>query len=219
MVEVVRATKREPFDLIDRKVLGEVISYGVPILMAVVFLLSLTMTIQRGSFLRAWSTAYGAEDSYLVLGCSPVDNFTGNQWSCSGRLESNTPRIGSSTLVTSRDAASSERLYVGQRVDVFHAASETATVYPLQDKLNEMTRLYLSLLPRLLVLIGSMIWLVGWAMTRKHDAADFISRDSLRFPQRFSWQGRGTSWIIAGLVVLVLNHFLTVRVLGSLGIL
>ncbi len=219
MVEVVRAPRRRSLSFVDRKVLTDVAGYGVPVLMAIVFLFSLTLSIQRAGFLRDWSESYGQTSSYLVVGCGPIERFSGDQWACDGRLDQGVSREGPSTLITSREARASSRPYVGERLDVFFAADSSATVYPLQYRLNELTRLYLSLLPRLLVMFGSIIWLAGWALTRNLDPADFVTRDSMRLPQRFSWRSRGITWIISGLGFFVVNHYLTTRVLGSLNIL
>ena len=218
MVEVVRAAKKEPLSFVDRKALSEISHYGVPILVAVVLVVALNLTIDRAGFLRTWSENYDQTASYLVVGCEPVERFSGDQWTCSGQFDGN-ETVGSSLLVTSRNAASSSRPYVGERLDVFYATGDEATVYPLQYRLNELTRLYLSLLPRLLLFLGTVIWLAGWFFTRNLDAADFVTRDSMRIPQRFSWKSRGVSWMLAAVGVLVLNHFLTTRLLGSLAIL
>jgi hypothetical protein len=218
MVEVVRAAKKEPLSFVDRKILGEVLNYGVPVLVLLVGLVALNLTLDRAGSLRTWSESYEETASYLAVGCESVDRFSGDQWRCSGSLDGERA-TDSSVLVTSRNAASSSRPYVGERLDVFHATGDDATVYPLQYRLNELTRLYLSLLPRLLLLIGSIIWLAGWFLTRKLDASDFVTRDALRLPQRFSWKSRGVTWMLAAAGVLALNHFLTTRILGSLGIL
>ena len=72
------------------------------------------------------------------------------------------------------------------------------------------------MLPRLLLFVGSAIWLAGWYLTRDLDASDPVVNDALRFPRRFSWQTRGLRWIAAGVAMIVINHLLVTRVIGSL---
>lgn len=219
MVEVVRATKREPLSLIDRKSLGEVWQYGLPVLIALACLLSLMLTVQRAGTLRTWSDTFSGSGSFLVESCDPVQQRGPDQWNCSGRLS-----IGGSVdrdpmLVTSLGALASDRPYVGQNINVFFEKGDDSTVYPVQYRLNELTRMYLSLLPRLLVFVGTLIWLAGWVFTRNYDPEDYVARDTVRFPQRFIWQSRGVSWIGAAVVFLALNYLLSSRIIGSLDVL
>lgn len=219
MVEVLRATKREPLSLIDRNSLGEVWQYVLPIFVAFACVLSLLLTVQRAGILRTWSDTYSGAGSFLVESCDPVEQRGPDQWNCSGRLT-----IGSSVdrdpmLVTSLGALASDRPYVGQHLDVFFEKGDDATVYPVQYRLNELTRMYLSLLPRLLVFVGTLMWFAGWVATRRFDLEDYVARDTVRFPQRFSWQSRGVSWVGAAVVFLALNYLLTSRIIGSLDVL
>lgn len=218
MVEVVRASKTEPLSFVDRETLSKALPYGLPILMAFICVFSLSLTVQRAGALRTWTDTYSGAGTFLVEGCSPVDEFGGNQWTCDGRFTSSGAVDGDRTLTTSRDAFASDRPYVGQRLEVFHEQGNSAVVYPLQFRLNEIARAYLSLLPRFLVFVGAALWLAGWFLTRNVDRDDFVTRDGLRFPQRFGWRSRGISWIGAGFGALVLNYFLATKLVGSLGI-
>lgn len=226
MVEVLRGTNDGPLGAlstkvtkVDVRIFRQALGFVGPVLVLAVLVISIMLTWERGSFLRDWDDTYGAEGTYVVFGCAAVDNFTADHLACDGQFGSGSSSRGTSTLVTSFGAAASERPFVGEQLDVFHAVGDTATVYPVEYKLNELARLYLSLLPRLFFAVGSLLWLLGWVTTRKLDPADLVARDSMRFPQRFNWRSRGVSWIFAGLGFLAINHFLTVRLLGSLGIL
>ncbi len=218
MVEVVRANKSEPLAFVDRETVLKGLPYVLPVLMAFVCVFSLSLTVQRAGMLRTWTETYSGAGTFLVETCSPVDNFGGNQWTCDGRFLSGGSEDANRTLTTSRDAFASDRPYIGQRVEVFYEEGTSSVVYPLQYRLNEMARAYLSLLPRLLLFVGPALWLAGWFFTRNIDRDDFVTRDGLRLPQRFGWRARGLSWIGAGFGIIVLNYFLASRIIGSLGI-
>jgi len=90
----------------------------------------------------------------------PHHRFGADQWRCEGTLYGDgAPAPARSTLVTSSGAYVSDRPYVGEQFEVFHQVDDEATVYPDADRLNELTRLYLSLLPRVLLFVGGAIWL------------------------------------------------------------
>jgi len=218
MVEVVRATKSEPLGFVNRLSLSHVLPYGLPVLMVLVIAISVTLTIQRAGVLRTWSEVYSGTGSFLVESCDARQGMGADQWSCHGHLTTGGTVDGDSELTTSLGAVASARPYVGQNIDVFFDQDDRSTVYPVQYRLNELSRAYLSLLPRLLLLVGSVIWLAGWLLTRKLDPEDYVARDAVRIPQRFTWRARGWSWIGAAAVVLVLNHVLATRVIGSLAI-
>lgn len=219
MVEAIAATKREPFALVDRKTLVGLTDYILPVGMSLVFLFSLLLVVQRGSELRFWSEDHSGSGDFLVESCRPNEAFGADRWICSGRLTAeNSTQAAPAALATSMGAYASHRPYVGERFQVFHPTDDDTTVYPLQYKLNELARLYLSLIPRLLIMVGALIWLAGWFLTRRHDPDDFVARDAIRAPQRFNWRAKGITWILSGLLVLGLNYWLTTRVIGSLDI-
>ena len=233
MVEAVRAANRAPVRLPDRlvdrvgglvgdgpaqRLSGVLGDYVVPVAMALVFLASLLLFAERASYLLAWDDLYDGEGRFLVERCEADRGLGSDRWVCQGRVDTELHQGTSGQLITSLGAYTSDRPYLGERYDVFFPTGDARTVYPLGDRLNELARLYLSLLPRLLVLVGSVIWLLGWALTRRHLDADFVTRDRMRLPQRFGWQRQGITWIVAGLGLLVFNHLLTRLVLGSLGL-
>ncbi len=220
MLEAVPAVKGEPFHLVDRKTLIGLADYILPIGMALLFLASLLLVVQRGTVLQTWSEDYQGSGQFLVESCVESPQFGADQWSCRGRFTAETGTgFERSRMLTSMGAYTSHRPYVGERLDVFFPTGNSSTVYPLAYKLNELSRLYLSLLPRILFLFGSLIWLAGWFLTRKVDVDDFVTRDSIRFPQRFSWRSKGMTWLLAGVVAIGANYWLTTRFLGSLDIL
>jgi hypothetical protein len=197
---------------------GGFLHYLLPGLMVVACVLATTLTAVRVGDLRYWSEIHDGRGQYQVRSCTADTGLGADVWRCDGALVAD----GSSTdvrsdLVTSLGAFASRRPYVGQQIDVFFDETELGTVYPLQSRLNELARLYLSLLPRVLVLVGAAMWLVGWHLTRNLDPSDLVARDSIRFPQRFAWQARGLRWMAAAVGFLVVNHLLATRVIGSLG--
>lgn len=220
MVEAVRASKREPVSLIDRATVGTVVDYVLPGLVAVLVVLSLTMTLSRASTLRTWTADYDGAGDFLVESCVAQPAFGGGQWQCGGRLVSqgSTQELRT-TLASPIEARGADRPYVGERMEIFHADGDRGIVYPLAYRLNEMTRVYLSLIPRLLLFVGSLMWIVGWFLTRNTDRDDRVARDAMRLPQRFGWQTRALTWFAAAGVVWVLNYLVATRIIGSLGIL
>lgn len=220
MVEAVRASKREPIRLIDRTMVGGLVDYALPALVALLVILSMAMTFNRAGELRTWSADYAGAGEFLVESCVAKPAFGGGQWTCAGRLTSEgASQELRTSMATPIGARVSERPYVGQRLDVFHATGDRSLTYPLAYRLNELTRMYLSLIPRLLIFVGSLMWIVGWFFTRNIDRDDYVARDAMRFPQRFGWQTRAMTWFGAAGIVWVINYLVTTRIIGSLGIL
>lgn len=211
--------RTEPIRLLGDRTLDDVVEYALPIVVATVCVLSLGLTLNRVSLLAGWSDDYAGAGSFVVEGCEESGGLGADQWRCGGTLFADgAPTPASSTLVTSSGALVSDRPYVGQEFEVFHRTGEESVVYPDADRLNELTRLYFSLLPRVLLFGGATIWLVGWWATRRVRDQDPVERQSIRFPGRFAWRSRGATWMIVGLAVAVGNLLLVNRVIGSLGI-
>lgn len=219
MVEAVHASNREPVSLIDRSMIGGFGAVAFPVLMAILTLVALSLTINRAGALAGWAEGYDGTGEFLVESCQQQPAFGGGQWSCSGRLTSEgADQELRTTMITSMGARVSERPYVGQRLEAFHASGDRSEVYPLAYRLNEMTRLYLSLIPRLLLMVGAVMWLAGWFLTRNTDPDDLVARDGMRLPQRFGWKTRALNWFIAAGAVWVINYLVTTRIIGSLDI-
>lgn len=217
MVEAVRFQKREALNLVDRKTVLALTPHIGPVIMALILVVSLILVVQRAGVLRSWAEDHAGETGFLVESCTEQVGFGADQWVCAGLLTGEGgSAVGSAELVTSYGAYASDRPYVGERIDAFHPTGDDSTVYPLRYKLNELARLYLSLIPRLLFLVGSALWLAGWFFTRNLDPDDFVARDAMRLPQRFGWRSKGISWILTGVLIVGINHLLTTRLLGSL---
>lgn len=218
MAEVVAAKPRvQSVVLPGGVVLDGAAQFVVPALVAVLCVVSLAMTAARVGDLRYWSDIHEGRGTYQVHSCTPSTGFGSDRWVCEGAMvvDGSTTDIRAE-LVTSLGAFASHRPFVGQLTQVFFDGDELGTVYPVQYRLNELTRLYLSLLPRLLLFVGSAIWLAGWYLTRGLDASDPVTRDTVRLPGRFAWQPRGLRWIAAAVCIVVINHLLATRIIGSL---
>ena len=190
----------------------------LPAAMALAVVVGATFTATRLDLLIDWSERHAGRGEHVVTSCGPVDARGGDRWSCEGALVVDGSSVDvRSDLVASRNATSSHQPYVGQRTEVFFDLDELGTVHPTAQRLNELARLYLSLLPRILLTGGAAMWLAGWALTRGVDSADLLVQDRIRFPGRFAWQRRGLTWIVVAAGALVANHLLTTRVIGSLG--
>lgn len=203
---------------IDHLVPDAVRDYVVPVAMAVLCVIAMLMTASRIGLLLDWSDRYDGAGEHVVSACSADDVAGGDSWLCSGALVADGSTIDvRSDLVTSRGASASSRPYVGQRIDVFYDSDNLGVVHPTAYRLNEMARLFVSLLPRLLLAGGTLIWLAGWALTRNLNTTDLLVRDAVRLPGRFGWQRRGVTWLLVGAGVFIGVHLLTSRVIGSLG--
>ncbi|MEM7271789.1 MAG: hypothetical protein AAF547_01805 [Actinomycetota bacterium] len=219
MVEAVRAgTKGLPTATIDRAMLGGLAGYVLPVLMAVILAVSLNLTLERAGELRTWLADFSGAGTFLVQSCAAEDDTGAPTYRCAGRLTTaGADQSIRTSLVTSRQALTSDRPYLGERLEVFHAEGDRSVVYPVAFRLNELTRVYLTLLPRLLLFVGAVVWLAGWFLTRNLDPEDVVTRDGVRIPQRFGWRARGINWIAAAALVLGINYLVTTRVIGSLG--
>ena len=190
----------------------------LPVVMALAVVIGLALTAARLDLLVDWSERYEGSGEHVVASCGSVEARGGDRWSCEGALVPDGSTVDvRADLITSRNAASSRQPYVGQRTEVFFDPDRLGIVHPMSYRLNELARLYLSLLPRLLVAGGAAIWLAGWFLTRGVDADSLLTRDRVRFPGRFTWQRRGATWILVAVLALIGNHLLTTRVIGSLG--
>jgi hypothetical protein len=219
MAEAVGALRGGPISALGKPNPAVVRDAVLPLLMVVLFLVALSATLDRAGVLRSWSSDFSGRGEFLVESCGEILNRGADQWGCRGWF---TPEgqatVEGTQLVTSHGARASGRPYVGQQLGVFFEVGRFGQVYPVEYQLNELTRLYLSFIPRLMVMIGALLWLVGWFTTRNLDADDPITKDSVRFPQRFNWRGRGVTWIVAAVGVAALNYVVTTRLIGSLGI-
>lgn len=220
MAEAVGALRRFSLGDFARPSFSWVREIVLPLLVVVVFLFALTASLGRAGVLRSWSADYSGRGEFLVESCSESLRRGPDQWSCTGWFtaadESSAVR---SQLTTSLGAYVSDRPYIGERFDVFHPVDEVAEVYPIEFQLNEVARLYMSLLPRLLLMIGALIWLAGWFTTRNLDSEDLVTGDSIRIPQRFGWRSRGVTWMAVALGTYGLYLLVSIRVIGSLNIL
>ncbi len=197
----------------------ELIREAVPIIVGAVCVLALLLTMQRADMIVGWTAEYDGVGNFVVEGCAEDAGLGADQWRCSGTLyadDASDPLP--STLVTSSGALVSDRPFVGEQFNVFFKPEQVGSVFPEADRLNELTRLYLSLLTQLLLLFGAAIWLAGWFSTRDLDAGDESLRETIRFPQRFQWRSRGATWMVFGLLTTVANYVLVTKIIGSLGI-
>lgn len=202
----------------DRLLDSPVAPYVLPVVAAVALVIGLALTVSRVGLLIDWSERYDGAGEHVVFGCETAEGSGGDQWRCDGALVPDGSTVDvRADLVSSRGAIASSQPFVGERTDVFYDREVLGTVHPVPLRLNELTRLYLSVLPRLLLAGGAALWLAGWALTRGVDAADLLERDRVRAPGRFAWRRRGVTWLVAAVGSLILNHLLTSQVLGSLG--
>lgn len=228
MLEGVRATvpwipagsgMRQAVERMYERVVPEVVRpYLLPGAMGLLLVVGLALSVARLGLLLDWTSRHSGTGEHVVLGCEADGVSGGDVWRCDGALvvEGSISDVRSD-LVSSRGALSSHRPYVGERTEVFFDPDRLGTAYPLARRLNELARLYLSLLPRLLLAGGAALWLAGWSLTRGLDTTDLLLRDRVRLPGRFVWRTRGSRWLAVAALTLAVNTLLTTQMLGTLG--
>lgn len=196
----------------SRVAVGE---YLIPVAMAVGFLFTLFTVVERTGDLLSWDERHAGSGSFLVESCRAETQIGPDQWVCEGIFAPVDHSEVRGTLTTSQGAFTSDRPYVGQRLDVFHLTDNASVVHPESTRLNELAGAYLAVLPWLLVLVGTAIWLAGWLSTRNVRADDFVTRDAIVLPQRFGWQGKGVIWLVVAVAMIGINFFVVTRLIGS----
>ncbi|MEM9561026.1 MAG: hypothetical protein AAGA93_00320 [Actinomycetota bacterium] len=214
-----RSTIASRVDAIAARAIPDLVRpYVLPVVVAVLLVVGVSITVSRVGLLIDWSDTFSGSGEHVVVGCEAEDVRSGDRWVCDGAMIATGSSIDvRADLITAKGAATSRQPFVGEENEVFFDPDDLGTVHPVPYRLNELARLYLSVLPRALLAGGAALWLAGWALTRRVDAADLLVRDRVRLPGRFVWQTRGLQWLMVALASLVLNHLLTTRVIGSLG--
>ncbi len=208
-------------------------------LVATVLFLSGALLVGRVALLSAWNGRYGSTGVFQVDQCEAAGGRVSRQWRCQGELTlADDAGRARSVLIASRDTITSFRPYVGQRLEVFFRDDNIGRVYPQRSQLAELTRLFFSLFPRLLLFLGSLTWLFGWLLqsrgkpssqptlvmvegSRPRDRRFLIAGDRLGRLRRFSplrLKKRGQAWMLTGLISVVILTLLMRYVVGSLGI-
>lgn len=199
----------------------ELSRYAVPVGMALVLVVSGSLLAERLQFLRGWSDTYSADGRFLVDGCAESGGLGADQWVCRGTLDTLSIPVNSlasgatPSLITSAGAHVSQRPVSGATVPVFFDPTRPATVHPTGDRLAEVARLYLSLLPRLLLTVGAALWLFGWFVANPNFAPR--SRRLRGLAQQEAWTSRGAAWLTAGVLTMAANYVVVHWVIGSLG--
>ena len=118
----------------------------------------------------------------------------------------------------------SSRPYVGQRVDVYYAAgsgpagSGPEVVFARDEQLGELARLYLALIPLVMVAVGSVGWLLGFLIERLESRSTDTDSWWRRSPLLADLQRRGAIWLLVGLGAFVGYQLVVRYVLGSAGV-
>lgn len=201
-------------------------SNTMPLVTVVLALVALTAgwsALARIGFLLTWNDTLSGSGEFTVVACQAEDVPGPDRWRCEGRL---TTAAGNreAVLVVGKGAVMSSRPYVGQRVDVFYADgpteadTEAGLVYSKGAQLAELTRLYLALLPWLMVVIGAAGWMFGLLLERlgtRSTDPDSWWRSSPLFTDL---QRRGAIWLVVGVGTFVLYQLVARYLLGSAGV-
>ncbi len=194
---------------------------AVAVALSVVVAAAAWATFSRLQLLAGWNQTFSSVGQFTVVGCEPEDRFGPDRWDCAGRLaRSPSSSTREATLVVSKDGRVASRPYVGKTLAVYYSPSsgeESPVVYSRDGQLAELTRLYLALLPRILVLVGAFGWLLGLLLDRL--AARTASQSTWRrSPLISGLQRRGAAWVMAGGGAFVLYYLVVRYVLGSAGV-
>lgn len=220
VVAPVPVRERQTFDLVA------LVEMAAPALFAIVAVVFAVLSIQRIETLVSWGDIYAGSGAVTVVDCEPQDQRGPDQWLCLARIttQDGVSRAKPTTLVASKGALVSDRPYVGQELDVYFQIPDAVVLdgwspdrsYPQASQLTELTRLYFSLIPRLLILLGSLAWLLGWFTTR---GSHRLTRGGWweRIPFRFTLQRRGVGWTTLGLVIFLIAVILEYQIFGSVG--
>lgn len=210
---------------------------AAPVIVATVLLVSGVLLLGRTQLLIDWGGRFEQGGVFQVQDCEPTGGLITRQWRCLGELTTDSGATVPSQLVTARQTITSSRPYVGQGVDVFFDDNNPSRVYATRSELAELTRLFFSLFPRLLLFLGSLAWLMGWLVLKRRNQGDgdlvvvqgsdsrtrrFLPViDQLGRRRRLSphrLQRRGRALMLAGVVSTALLMALTRFVVGSQGI-
>jgi hypothetical protein len=198
-----------------------------PMVLAAVALISGFLAVQRASVLVGWEATFTGAGSFVVESCQTYDQWGPDQWHCPGRLTAESQSVAvASTMVVSRGAMPSLRPYVGQQWEVFFAlpvdseideAEVPEFVYADQLQLSEITRLYISIFPRVLLSVGAAGWLVGWWFKRrsKSKSDGWWVR---RLPGMSVLQRRSSGWIVVAFATYIVYRLIAYYLLGSVGV-
>lgn len=180
--------------------------------------------LSRIEFLLAWNETFSGAGVLTVVGCQPEEAFGPDRWRCEGRLTAFEADEVSADLIVGKDARMSSRPYVGQQIEVFYDPAPAAgadgplVVFARDAQLSELTRLYLALLPLLMVLVGAAGSLVGLVVNRFRARASNPDSWWRTSPLVLDLQRRGLIWLIVGMATFGLYQLLVRYVLGSAGV-
>jgi hypothetical protein len=186
------------------------------------------LAVQRALVLVEWEATFTGSGRFVVSSCEEHDQWGPDQWHCPGRLTTGLGRAAQpSIMVVSRGAIPSIRPYVGQQWDVFFAepdpaepssdGAEPAFVYADHLQLSEITRLYISIFPRVLLSLGA----AGWALGSWYKRRSEIRPDTWwvrRLPGMSILQRRSAIWIMVAFVSYLIYRLIAYYLLGSVGV-
>jgi len=201
----------------------------LPLAFAGVVVAGVLLVWPRVELLTSWNSVFSGTGKFTVIECDAYHDPRGpDQWHCPGRLTlTGATEAHGATMVVSKDALVSFRPYVGQQWSIFFESppEESADpsrvpeyVYAQPAQLFEMTRLYVSILPRLLVLFGALAWLLGWGLKELSSRTGGRVAWWDRMPFRFAMQRQGIAMIVVGVLTYFGYRLLLQFLLGSVGV-
>ncbi len=211
----------------------------IPVIIGALLIVSVMLLVSRIRFLTSFDTEFAGAGSFQVAQCDESGGDNG-QWRCAGSLtvDGRLTEVPG-RMVAARGSLTSSRPYVGEQIDIFFPTGDNSVVYPRSSRLGELTRLYIQLVPMLLLLFGSLLWLIGWAgktygrtpgtpgemivvekgrQLQPSWAVRDLGFGPLRLASAGSLRRRGIVWLGAGFVIAVAVAILTRVLLGSLGL-
>ncbi len=177
---------------------------------------------KRVGLLLDWNETFSGAGDFTVVTCEPEAVFGPDRWRCQGRLTTDTVERQPAVLLAGKEARMSRRPYVGQQVDVFYDP-ETAdqgelVVYADDAQLGELARLYLGLVPLVMILVGAAGSLLGSALARIASRPTNTGSWWRTSPLVVDLPRRGVIWLTVGVTLFVVHQLLVRYVLGSAGV-
>jgi len=199
----------------------------IPVVMLTVALVSGFLAVQRALVLVAWEAMFTGSGHFVVISCEPHNQWGPDQWHCPGRLTIDGGSTAvASTMVVSRGSMASFQPYVGQTWEVFFDPSDGSQaaggdtpdyVYADQLQLSEIARLYISIIPRVLLSVGTAGWVFGWWYTRRSTSKP-ETWWVRRLPGMESLQRRAIGWIAVAFLSYLIYRLVAYYLVGSVSV-
>lgn len=191
-----------------------------PVLVGLILLVSLIGVLSALSSITGFPTNYGDTGTFENDRCETELLRVTERVTCTGLLTpSESATTVPATMVGPQAAFGSNPPVGGERVPVYYRSGVTSEVYPAEGRTTELIRMLVGHLDVLFLLVGSVMWLGGWYLTREISSDDAEFRQHrYRFPQRFGMRSAGSKWLLFGFGWWAIDRFFLDGLLGTVGL-